>query len=33
LVGLKEMVEAVNGTMQVASKPGEGCAVLAQFPV
>lgn len=33
LVGLKELVESVHGTMQVSSKPGEGCAVFVQIPV
>ncbi|GAP13254.1 histidine kinase [Longilinea arvoryzae] len=33
LVGLKELVEAAKGTMQVISKPGEGCAVSAHIPV
>ena len=33
LVGLKELVEAAKGTMQVTSKPGEGCTVSAQVPV
>ena len=33
LVGIKELVEAAKGTMQVVSKPGEGCTVSAQVPV
>jgi len=33
LVGLKELVEAAKGTMQVTSKPGEGCTVSVQVPV
>lgn len=33
LVGLKEQVEAAKGTLQVNSKPGEGCAISAQVPV
>lgn len=33
LVGLKELVESVNGIMQVSSKPGEGCTVSVQVPV
>jgi len=33
LVGLKELVEAAKGTMQVTSKPGEGCIVSVQVPV
>lgn len=33
LIGLKEQVESVKGTMQVKSKPGEGCALSAQVPV
>jgi signal transduction histidine kinase len=33
LVGIKELVEAAKGTMQVESKPGEGCSVSAQVPV
>lgn len=33
LVGLKEMVESAKGTMQVISKPGEGCTISAQVPV
>lgn len=33
LVGLKEIVDAAKGTMQVTSKPGEGCSVSVRVPV
>ncbi len=33
LVGLKELVESVNGTLEIVSRPGEGCVLTAQVPV
>jgi len=33
LIGIKEMVEAVNGSLAITSKPGQGCILTAQMPV
>jgi signal transduction histidine kinase len=33
LIGIKEMVEAVNGSLAINSKPGQGCILTAQMPV
>lgn len=33
LVGMKELVESVNGNLQVTSKPGEGCILTVQVPI
>ncbi len=33
LIGIKEMVEAVNGNLSITSKPGQGCVLAAQMPV
>jgi signal transduction histidine kinase len=33
LIGLKEMVEAVNGDLQINSKPGQGCVLAANIPL
>ncbi len=33
LIGIKEMVEAVNGNFSITSKPGQGCVLSAQMPV
>ena len=33
LIGIKEMVEAVNGSLSITSKPGQGCVLAAQLPV
>ena len=33
LIGIKEMVEAINGSLSITSKPGQGCVLAAQMPV
>ncbi len=33
IVGLRDRVEAVGGTMEVTSPPGEGTSILALFPL
>jgi signal transduction histidine kinase len=33
LIGLKEMVEAVNGNFQIDSSPGQGCVLAANIPL
>ncbi len=33
LVGLKDRVEAIGGTLGVRSRPGEGTALFAELPV
>ena len=33
LIGLQEMVEAVNGNLQINSKPGHGCVLAANIPL
>jgi signal transduction histidine kinase len=33
LIGLKEMVEAVNGSLQINSRPGQGCVLAANIPI
>ncbi len=33
LVGLNELVESVNGTLQIRSQPGAGCILTARVPV
>ena len=33
LIGLKEMVEAVDGNLNINSKPGQGCILAAHIPI
>lgn len=33
LIGIKEMVEAVNGCLSISSSPGQGCILSAQVPI
>jgi len=33
LIGIKEMVEAVNGSLSITSSPGQGCILAAQVPI
>ncbi len=33
LIGIKEMVEAVNGSLSITSSPGRGCVLAAQVPI
>jgi signal transduction histidine kinase len=33
LIGLKELVESVDGTLEIRSHPGAGCVLTAQVPV
>lgn len=33
LIGIKEMVEAVNGCLSISSNPGQGCILSAQVPI
>ena len=33
LIGIQEMVEAVNGSLSITSSPGQGCILAAQVPI
>jgi signal transduction histidine kinase len=33
LVGIKERIDAVNGTLTIQSSPGQGCVMAAQVPI
>ena len=33
LIGIKEMVDAVNGSLTIRSSPGQGCEIAAQVPI
>ncbi|TLN00119.1 sensor histidine kinase [bacterium] len=33
LIGIKEMVEAINGSITITSSPGQGCILAAQVPI
>jgi signal transduction histidine kinase len=33
LIGIQEMVEAVNGSISITSSPGQGCILAAQVPI
>ena len=33
LIGIKELVEAVNGSISITSSPGQGCILAAQVPI
>lgn len=33
LIGLEEMVEAVNGRFEISSRPGSGCVLMAEVPL